>query len=43
MQGNLGNTAPMQGLMSPVRTATRYTVNRNWSYRGDNTKYRAKK
>lgn len=25
------------------RTATRFTVNPNWSYRGDNTKYKESK
>lgn len=40
MTGNQG-TAPIR---PPVtRTATRFTCNRNWSRRGDNTKYKGKK
>ena len=35
------NTEPMR---RPVAaSATRFAVNRNWSRRGDNTKYRATK
>ena len=26
-----------------ARSATRFTVNRNWCWRGDNTKYKEKK
>lgn len=40
MTSNLGH----EPIRPPVfRTATRFTVNRNWCWRGDNTKYKAKK
>lgn len=40
MVGNQGTEA----IRPPVtRTATRFTVNRNWCWRGDNTKYKGKK
>ena len=40
MQGNQGHEA----IIPPVcRTATRFATNRNWSYRGDNTKYKGQK
>ena len=40
MTGNQGHEA----IRPPaLRTATRFKPNRNWSYRGDNTKYKASK
>lgn len=39
-QGNQGHETVRPPVM---RTATRFTTNPNWSYRGDNTKYKATK
>jgi len=38
-----GNQDHEQERRFPNYSSTRYTSNRNWCYRGDNTKYRDKK
>lgn len=43
MVGNQGQEPMISGETRYNRTATRFTVNPNWSYRGDNTKYKEKK
>jgi hypothetical protein len=40
MQGNQGHE-PIR--LPAMPTATRWKVNPNWTYRGDNTKYKATK
>lgn len=44
MQQNTNNTAPMLSKETRMnRKATRFAVNHDWCYRGDNTKPKAKK
>lgn len=38
-----GRQQPMSGWKQEEKTATRWAVNHDWCYRGDNTKYKSKK
>lgn len=41
---SLQSSAGREPIRTPVNaSSTRYSTNPNWSYRGDNTKYRNKK